>query len=341
MTTEFDASLTACNSLALEAHAARCVSLSSYEILLAEVDRASKDGSGFIILGEGSNVVLAGDLNQTVGLMRLKGREVLRQDASSVDIAVAAGENWHELVQWTLEQGLYGLENLALIPGTAGAAPIQNIGAYGVEVAASLQRVHAIDLESGQTLELDAPACELGYRDSIFKHRLRDKVVIHRVELRLSREPTVQLGYPVLADYLAQQGCSSPTPQQVFEAVVSIRRERLPDPAQEPNAGSFFKNPVVPVSKADGLAARYPNLPQFPAPQGLVKLPAAWLIDQCGWKGYCRDGVGVHPGHALVLVNYSSNSGRTLLALARDIQHSVSDRFGVELEIEPRIYGGE
>jgi UDP-N-acetylmuramate dehydrogenase len=256
-----------------------------------------------------------------------------------VTLRVAAGEQWHQLVQWSLRHGLYGLENLALIPGTVGAAPIQNIGAYGVELAPLVQRVDCVAIDGARTQSLAATECRFGYRDSVFKHELQDQLVITHVTLDLSRRPDVHAAYPVLAQALAERGVDQPTPQAVFEAVVDIRRSKLPDPALVPNAGSFFKNPVLPVQQAQALAAIFPGLPQYPQPDGRVKLPAAWLIDYCGWKGYRAEGLGIHPEHALVIVNYGNNRGAQLLALAAAVARSVLDTFGVALEIEPRIYG--
>lgn len=340
------------STLALKARASAFIEADNTADLIRAVVWAQDSGSRLVPLGEGSNIVFAGDVD--AGLLRvgISGRKVLRRRDGCVELRVGAGENWHDLVAWTLAQGYYGLENLALIPGTVGAAPIQNIGAYGVELSQFLLRVHALELDSGTPLTLDARQCELGYRDSVFKHRLRDAVVIHAVELKLPLAPAPQLQYPALADYLAERGVDAPTPQDVFEAVVAIRSARLPDPAREPNAGSFFKNPVLSARRAEALLAEHPGLPRFPAAGGQCKVPAAWLIEQCGWKGQRRGEVGVHPGHALVLVNYGSDKGgeegsndggtdgAALLALAGDIMASVEERFGITLEIEPRVYGG-
>ncbi len=327
------------NTLALEGTAKALVRIGDDAQLTQALAWASSRGLAVIPLGEGSNVVIAGDLDAMVLRLDTRGIEVLEERGDAVTLRVAAGEQWHQLVQWSLRHGLYGLENLALIPGTVGAAPIQNIGAYGVELAPLVQRVDCVAIDGARTQSLAATECRFGYRDSVFKHELQDQLVITHVTLNLSRRPHVHTAYPVLAQALAERGVEQPTPQAVFDAVVEIRRSKLPDPAMVPNAGSFFKNPVLQAEQAQNLAARFAELPQYPQPDGRVKLPAAWLIDYCGWKGYRAEGLGIHPEHALVIVNYGNNRGAQLLALAAAVARSVLDTFGVALEIEPRIYG--
>ena len=339
MTTPTGETLRGYNTLALDARAQAFAEVHSEQELLAALAQARALGLPVMPLGEGSNIVLAGSVAALVIRLGTRGIEVLARDAGTVSLRVAAGESWHGLVRWTLQQGYYGLENLALIPGTVGAAPIQNIGAYGVELASLVQAVHCVEIGSGRARTLAGDACEFGYRDSIFKRSLRDQVIITAVDLRLQRQPALQVSYPALAAALAQQPAAALTPQAVFDAVVSIRRSKLPDPAQVPNAGSFFKNPVVAAAVAAELAARFPGLPQYPQADGQVKLAAAWLIDYCGWKGKCRGGFGVHPEHALVLVNRGGSSGADLLALAAEVAATVRDNFGIALEIEPRVYG--
>lgn len=326
------------NTLRLRSCAAALSVIDSLDHLDAALIVARERGLSVLPLGEGSNVVLAGDLQAQVLLMRLRGCRWLTSDGL---LRVAAGESWHPLVAWTVSQGWRGLENLALIPGTVGAAPVQNIGAYGRELAPFVRAVHAVRIDDGARLQLSAAECEFAYRDSIFKHALRDRVVITAVDLQLSRDLALETGYPGLRERLAHLPAEKLTPLEVFRAVVALRREKLPDPRQEPNAGSFFKNPVVPADTAEALKARHPTLPVFEAGVGTCKLAAGWLIEQAGWKGVERHGVAVHPGHALVLVNRGSDSGQQLLALAGEIQDSVRARFGVSLEIEPRCYGAE
>ena len=332
-------SLQAYNTLGLEGRAKALVRVGDDLHLAQALAWAASVGLAVVPLGEGSNVVIAGDLDAMVLRVDTRGIEVLEERGDAVTLRVAAGEQWHRLVQWSLRHGLYGLENLALIPGTVGAAPIQNIGAYGVELAPLVRQLDCIALDGIRKHFLAASDCRFGYRDSVFKHELQDQLVITAVTLVLSRRPAVQAVYPVLAQALRERGIDMPTPQAVFEAVVDIRRSKLPDPALVPNAGSFFKNPVLPADRAQALAARFPGLPQYPQADGQVKLPAAWLIDYCGWKGHRADGLGIHPEHALVIVNYGNNQGAQLLALAAEVAGSVLDAFGVALEIEPRIYG--
>ena len=328
------------NTLALAARARALLRVADQGQLLEALAWAAGRAMTVIPLGEGSNVVVAGDLDALVLRLDTRGIELLEDDGDSVLLRVAAGENWHQLVQWSLEQGFFGLENLALIPGTAGAAPIQNIGAYGVELAPFVHQVHCVTIAGGSSRTIAGSACQFGYRDSIFKHGLQDQLVITAVDLQLSRRPRVQADYPALARALEQGGCTEATPREVFDAVVDIRRSKLPDPARVHNAGSFFKNPVLPVQRAQALARQFPALPLYPQPDETVKLPAAWLIDFCGWKGHRDGGLGVHPEHALVLVNYGNDNGADLLSLARAIADSVLDTFDIALEIEPRIYGG-
>jgi UDP-N-acetylmuramate dehydrogenase len=329
------------NTLALQARAQALATIRDDADLVAALDWARQRKLPVIPLGEGSNVVLANDLDALVLRLQTRGIELRNSSTDKVSLRVAAGESWHGFVQWTLAQCYYGLENLALIPGTVGAAPIQNIGAYGVELQSTVLQVHGMVIADGSAITLDRTACEFGYRDSVFKHALRDKIIITAVDMELSRSANVDISYPALG--AAFQGAAvAPSPRDVFDAVVNIRRSKLPDPAQVPNAGSFFKNPVLSADRAAALAHKYPALPRYPQPDGTVKLPAAWMIDHCGWKGCQRDGFGVHPEHALVLVNCGygngNSDGRELLGLAHDIAESVSREFGVELLIEPRVY---
>ena len=293
-----------------------------------------------MVLGGGSNLLFAGDPECT--LLRLCGARIDiidDRDPAHVVVRAEAGVDWHALVMWSLAQGLGGLENLALIPGTVGAAPIQNIGAYGVEVGERIVAVEAFDRERGSAVRLDRDACAFAYRDSRFK-RAPDREIVTAVEFALSRHSAPRLGYAGLGEELAAMGIVVPAPADVGEAVIRLRRRKLPDPARIGNAGSFFKNPLVPTAQAQALVAEHPDLPLYPAGDpGRRKLSAAWLIEACGWKGH-RDGdAGVSAGHALVLVNHGSASGQELLDLAIRIRDSVQARFGVALEPEPRIVG--
>lgn len=292
-----------------------------------------------LVLGGGSNLLFAGDAPGAVLLLAARGIGIIEEGAQAV-VRADAGAAWHDLVLWTLERGLTGLENLALIPGTVGAAPIQNIGAYGVEVREHVHRVEAFDRSTGRFVRLDAQACEFAYRDSRFK-RDPDRYLVTAVELVLPRAFQPRLGYAGIEEELRAMGVEgAPQASQVAQAIIRIRRRKLPDPARLGNAGSFFKNPVVPLQVAADLHAAHPDMPLFRgASEHSRKLSAAWLIDQCGWKGHREGDAGVAPTHALVLVNYGRATGAQLLDLARRIAASVQARFGVTLEPEPRIVG--
>ncbi|MGC4028677.1 MAG: UDP-N-acetylmuramate dehydrogenase [Steroidobacteraceae bacterium] len=292
-----------------------------------------------LVLGGGSNLLFAGDAPGTVLALQARGIGII-EDAGRAIVRADAGVIWHDFVLWTLRHGLTGLENLALIPGTVGAAPIQNIGAYGVEVREHVHAVEVFDRATGRFLRLDADACAFAYRDSLFR-RDPDRHVITAVEFALSRTFQPRLGYAGIEDELRAMGMdAAPDAAQVAEAIIRIRRRKLPDPALLGNAGSFFRNPIVSTQAAAGLHAAHPDMPLFRgADQGSRKLSAAWLIDQCGWKGHREGDAGVASTHALVLVNHGHATGLQLLDLARRIAASVQARFGVFLEPEPRIVG--
>jgi len=304
-----------------------------------------------LVLGGGSNLLFAGDPEGAV--LTLGGQRIamLEDDGMRAIVRADAGVEWHALVLWTLGQGLAGLENLALIPGTVGAAPIQNIGAYGVEVRERVHAVEAFDRRTGSFVRLPAADCAFAYRDSLFKHD-PERYVVAAVEFALERDAPLRLDYAGIGDELATMGIDAPRAAHVAEAVMRIRRRKLPDPTVTGNAGSFFKNPIVPGSLAAELKREHPRLPVFPiaafpadaALHGVAageqcKLSAAWLIDQCGWKGHREGDAGVAPSHALVLVNHGGATGAQLLELARKISESVRERFGVALEPEPRVIG--
>ncbi|MGY1521685.1 UDP-N-acetylmuramate dehydrogenase [Luteimonas sp. A482] len=334
-----DADLRARNSFGVAARAPLLVEVKDAAALPEVFARHVPAGTAPLLLGGGSNLLFSGDADVPVLALRGDALRVLDDDRTHATVRAEAGANWHGLVRWTLDQGLCGLENLALIPGTVGAAPIQNIGAYGVEVAESVHAVDVFEPARARFARLSREDCAFAYRDSLFK-REAGRYVVMAVEFRLARTAAVRTGYAGIRDELAAAGIESPTPLQVFDAVCAIRSRKLPDPAVIGNAGSFFKNPIVARAQAEALAAAHPQLPVFPgAGADSHKLPAAWLIEACGWKGQ-RDGdAGVSADHALVLVNHGTATGAQLLALARRIAGSVHARFGVALEPEPRIVG--
>ncbi|NML29240.1 UDP-N-acetylmuramate dehydrogenase [Paraburkholderia sp. G-4-1-8] len=341
--------LKAHNTFGFDVHAQFACLVEREEQLLAAVRDSRVADLPRLVLGGGSNVVLTGDFAGLVLLVALRGRRVVREDQDAWYVEAAGGEPWHEFVAWTLEQGLPGLENLALIPGTVGAAPIQNIGAYGMEMCERFVSLRAIELATGEAVELDAAACRFGYRDSFFKREGRERFVITSVTFRLPKVWQPRAGYADLARELAARGYAAsaesadvaagtsmpPTAQAIFDAVVAVRRAKLPDPLELGNAGSFFKNPVIDAAQFDVLKQREPEIVSYPQLDGRVKLAAGWLIDRCGWKGRAMGAAAVHDRQALVLVNRGGASGADVLALARAIQRDVLGRFGVELEAEP------
>ncbi|MEM5435009.1 UDP-N-acetylmuramate dehydrogenase [Paraburkholderia diazotrophica] len=325
------------NTFGFDVRARLACHVESEAQLLAAVRDPRAAGLRRLVLGGGSNVVLTGDFDGLVLLIGLRGRKLVREDADAWYVEAAAGENWHDFVSWSVAEGMPGLENLALIPGTVGAAPIQNIGAYGLEMCERFASLRAIELATGEPVEFNADDCRFGYRDSFFKQEGRDRFVITAVTFRLPKAWTPRAGYADIARELAAVGIgdATPTPLAIFDAVVAVRRAKLPDPLALGNAGSFFKNPVVDAAQFDALLAKEPGLVSYRQADGRVKLAAGWLIDRCGWKGRAMGAAGVHERQALVLVNRGGASGAEVLALAKAIQQDVAQRFGVELEAEP------
>ena len=292
-----------------------------------------KQASRFLILGGGSNVLFLKDFEGCVITPHLQGMRLLESTEDAWFVEVGAGENWHSMVCTLMGQNLPGLENLALIPGTVGAAPVQNIGAYGLEMQERFAWLDAIEITTGKLCRFDLEACEFGYRSSVFKGAAAGRFIIISVTLALPKKWRAVTHYADVERALKQQGLT-PSPQSIFEIVVAARRSKLPDPRLIGNAGSFFKNPVLTPLQADALKTVYPSLPTYPQADGTVKLPAAWLIEQCGFKGIRRGAAGVHERQALVLVNYGGATGEQLLTLAKEIQAGVHSRFGVKLEPE-------
>jgi len=348
-----------------KAHAlVRIASESDLHALLADPELSAMPK---FVLGGGSNIVLTGDVKALVLKVELMGRRLLQETGKAFIVEASAGENWHELVAWTLAQGYCGLENLALIPGTVGAAPVQNIGAYGVELQDRFDSLDALDLQTGQVFTLNAAQCAFGYRDSVFKHGggtavapdgavstgavagghqvlgLKDRALILRVRLALPKTWKPVLGYADLDKKMLEHQCAHPTAQQIFDWVCEIRRAKLPDPQVIGNVGSFFKNPTVTSEQCVDIIARDPKVVHYPLADGRVKLAAGWLIDSCGWRGKSVGQAGVYEKQALVLVNRGGvdspfgATGGEVMTLARAIQTSVYERFGIRLEPEPVV----
>ncbi|XLZ72412.1 UDP-N-acetylmuramate dehydrogenase [Massilia sp. SR12] len=322
------------NTFGIDVRAKHYLRVTSLDVLRAALADPQLAAMPRLVLGGGSNLLLTRDFPGLVLHIALQGREVLPGTASHHHVRAAAGENWHAFVQWTLAQGVGGLENLSLIPGTVGAAPIQNIGAYGAETKDYFLSLSAFDPASGALREMDAAACRFAYRDSVFKHEGRELVILD-VTYALPRAWQANLRYAELANAVAGQGLAAPTPQQVADTVIAIRSRKLPDPAQVGNAGSFFKNPVVSAEHCAQLLQQFPTLVHHRQPDGSEKLAAGWLIDQCGWKGKTMGAAGVYPKQALVLVNNGGATGAEVQALAAAIQADVAARYGVTLEAEP------
>ena len=296
-----------------------------------------------LILGGGSNIVFTRDFAGLVLHMATKGIQVTGEDADHTYVRGAAGEDWNDLVNWTLDRKLGGLENLSLIPGSVGASPVQNIGAYGAEVSDCFHSLTLFDFASGETKTMGKTECAFGYRDSIFKHALKDKGVIVDVTFALPKRWQANTTYADVSQELGARGIAAPTPRDVSDAVMAIRKRKLPDPTVLGNAGSFFKNPVVSAAVKDALVKQYPQLVSYPEKNGSFKLAAGWLVDQSGWKGKSLENVagkaGVSETQALVLVNRGAASGQDVIALAQAIQKDVAVRFGVKLDVEPTIIG--
>lgn len=337
------------NSFGIVARAQHLVRVASEADVAAVLADPQWQGAPKFVLGGGSNIVLTGDVKSLVLKVEIMGRRLLETTERAWIVEVGAGEVWHDTVQWMLEQGLPGLENMALIPGTVGGAPVQNIGAYGVELQDRFESLDGIDLQTGQPFTLDAAQCAFGYRDSVFKHAshgpngfgLAGRALITRVRFRLPRPWRPVLGYLDLERKIAETGVSEPSPRQIFDWIVAIRRNKLPDWRVLGNAGSFFKNPTVTPEQCADIIARDPKIVHYPMDDGSIKLAAGWLIDACGWKGKSVGNAGVYEKQALVLVNRGGHqnpvTGGEVMTLAKAIQTSVYERFGIRLEPEPVV----
>ncbi len=333
--------LQACNTFGIVAKAHTLVRVRGEADVQAVLADPVLGPAGKFVLGGGSNIVLTGDVRPVVLKVEIPGRRLVEETSRAWIVEAGAGENWHDLVAWTLDQGWPGLENLALIPGTVGAAPVQNIGAYGVELQDRFASLDAIDLTTGRVFSLNAAQCAFGYRDSVFKHAsdfgLAGKALILRVRFALPKPWKPVLGYLDLERKMQETGIVTPGARQIYDWICGIRRAKLPDPAVIGNAGSFFKNPTVTPEQCADIIARDPRVVHYPMPDGGIKLAAGWLIDACGWKGKSVGHAGVYDKQALVLVNRGGATGGEVVTLARAIQTSVYERFGIRLEPEPVV----
>jgi UDP-N-acetylmuramate dehydrogenase len=292
-----------------------------------------------LILGGGSNLLLTQDFPGLVIRLSLGGISVVREDELHLYVQAGAGVGWHTLVMYCVDNNFAGMENLSLIPGTVGAAPMQNIGAYGVEIEQIFDHLDAVHIETGEKRRFEHADCQFGYRESVFKHDLKGQYIITSVTFRLNKTPTFHTRYGAISETLTEMGITDETMsiKAISDAVIHIRRSKLPDPAEIGNAGSFFKNPEISADQFDQLKTTYPALPGYPMASGTVKVPAGWLIEQAGWKGYRTGDAGVHAKQALVLVNYGRATGHEILALAHQVQASVQEKFGITINPEVNV----
>ena len=321
------------NSFGVDQQAARLVEFETPEVLRTLF--AAGIPEKWTVLAGGNNILFTRDYDGVLLTPVARGITLLSDDGDEVRVRADAGVEWDDLVEWAVGRGLWGIENLSLIPGKAGAAPVQNIGAYGCEAKDAIRRVEMYCVETGAMLTLDAAHCGFGYRESVFKHDLKGRVIITAVEIALTHTPRPRLGYGDVEREVEARGGA--TLRNIREAICAIRRAKLPDPAVLGNAGSFFKNPVVGAAAAERLLAEYPDMPHYPAPEGRVKLAAGWLIDRAGMKGRRKGAVGVHERQALVLVNHGGATGGEVIAFAHEVQERVRGKFGIEIDTEDNI----
>ena len=324
------------NTFGVNVKASSFARFSSVETL-REILHSTTEKSPFI-LGGGSNILFTKDIEQLILKNEIKGFEVVEENEAFVFIKAGAGENWHEFVCHCIENNWGGIENLSLIPGNVGASPMQNIGAYGVEIKDVFHSLEAYELATGAIKTFNHEACQFGYRESVFKRRLKNKYIILTVTYRLTKKHTLNTSYGAIETELTTKNITQPTIKDVSLAVIAIRQSKLPDPKQIGNAGSFFKNPVVPMAILKNIQKNHPNAPFYPIDEQFVKVPAGWLIEQAGWKGKDLGGYGVHTKQALVLVNYADTPGIKILELSTAIIEDIQKKFGVTLEREVNIY---
>jgi UDP-N-acetylmuramate dehydrogenase len=331
-------SLRAFNTFGIEASASQFVEISSVEQYITLRHSSEFSHLPHLFLGGGSNVLLTKNQEALVVKISIPGISILKEDADFVWVKGGAGVVWDEFVQYTVDQGWSGLENLSLIPGTVGAAPMQNIGAYGVEIKDTFDSLEALNLKTLEVEVFDAKACAFGYRESFFKRAGKGHYLISSVTFKLAKKPSVKTSYGAIQEVLAAKGISQPSIREVADAVVEIRKSKLPDPKEIGNSGSFFKNPTVSASEAARIISQNPGIPHYPVDGSTdVKFPAGWFIEKAGWKGFRRGDAGVHAKQALVLVNYGEAKGEDILALSEEIKQSIKDTFGVSLETEVNI----
>lgn len=334
MIVQKDVQLKPYNTFGIEATAKYFIEVSSIEQLKEILQNPDYQSTGRLILGGGSNMLLTKDFEGLVIKIAIKGFEVVDENEDNIWINAGAGVVWHDLVMHCVNQNYAGMENLSLIPGTVGAAPMQNIGAYGIEIKEVFEELEALEIETGEIKTFDKATCNFGYRESIFKHEAKGQYIILNVTFKLSKKPTFHVEYGAIKDTLAEMKVTEMSIKAISDAVIHIRQSKLPNPAEIGNAGSFFKNPEIPNTQFEALKAQFPTIPSYPVSETTTKVPAGWLIEQAGWKGQRFGNVGVHAKQALVLVNYGGGKGEEIKDLSQKIQASIKEKFGIQLSAE-------
>lgn len=331
-------SLKSCNTFGIDARCALFAEIEDMDALREIIHSPELDEYEKLVLGGGSNILFTKDFDGLVIKNSLRGIEVMKEDGNNVWLKAGAGEVWHELVMFCIKNNYAGIENLSLIPGLVGAAPMQNIGAYGVELESVFDSLQAVNIHTGEERIFLRKACGFGYRESVFKGALKGQYIITSVTLRLNKKPSFNTSYGAIRDTLEKMGVKELSIKAVSDAVIAIRSSKLPDPKELGNAGSFFKNPEVPADIYKTLAEKFPSVPHYPgSKEGMIKIPAGWLIEQCGWKGKRIGNTGSHKDQALVLVNYGNATGAEVIDLAMKIKDSVKEKFGVEIVPEVNV----
>jgi UDP-N-acetylmuramate dehydrogenase len=325
------------NTFGIEAKAEQFVEVNTTEEVQVLCQTFNLVDRKLLVLGGGSNILLTGDFKGMVIKVNLRGLDVIREDENHVWVKAMAGEKWHDFVVYCVNRNYAGVENLSLIPGCVGAAPMQNIGAYGSEIKDTFEELFAIEIESGKLVKFNNKDCGFAYRESVFKNELKGKYIIISTTFKLSKNPNLNTTYGAIQETLNKKGITNPSIKEVSEAVIAIRQSKLPDPKELGNSGSFFKNPEISVDKFNSLKIQFADLPGYPTKPGMVKIAAGWLIEQCGWKGKVVGNTGAHKNQALVLVNYGDAKGEEILALAKAIQDSVKEKFGIQITPEVNI----
>jgi len=325
------------NTFGIEANASQFVELQTLEEVQVLCQTFNLTDRKLLILGGGSNILLTKDFDGMALKINLKGIEIVKENDEEVWVQAMAGESWHSFVTHCVEKNWGGVENLSLIPGCVGAAPMQNIGAYGTEIKAVFSSLKAVEIATGEMVEFNNEACEFGYRESVFKNKYKGKYIIVSVIFKLNKKPILNVSYGAIQDVLNEKGITSPTIQDISNAVIAIRQSKLPNPAELGNAGSFFKNPEIPAEQYQRLKNEFTEIPGYPAPNNQVKVPAGWLIEQCQWKGKIVGNTGAHKNQALVLVNYGNATGNEILNLAKQIQDSVYNQFKINISPEVNL----